>query len=225
MQLSCQKKRKAVILRPVFKIFIHLEFRPFPQASITNFTLSHGTQTFWVFLTVCTHASPQHQNPDCIHTPLSPAAAVYLIHDPAIIRQSPVGPFLARGDKGRATKYIIFRGNICKWRRGRRTFPHIWQRIVTCGKESKSSPDRPLYLSSIIKSLKKKKKVSPVSTRKVHFCHFTCTPILVTIYEKFASWESSIVNKRGLCECAAAGSFRGGTETWDLPQAYFRAHE
>lgn len=115
MQLSSQK---TLILRSVFKIFIHLEFRPFPQASINNFTPSHGTQTFWVFLTLCTHASPQHQNPDCICSPLSPAAAVYLIHDPAIIRQSPVGPFLAWGDRGKATKYIIFQGNICKWRRG-----------------------------------------------------------------------------------------------------------
>lgn len=50
--------QKALVPGSVFKIFIHLEFRPFPQASITNFTPSHGTQTFWVFLTVCTHAPP-----------------------------------------------------------------------------------------------------------------------------------------------------------------------
>ena len=89
------------------------------------------TQTLWAFLTVPTQAllhphththtphtptTPQH--PDCMCSLLSPPAAVYLIHDPTIIRQSPAGPFLARGDTHGDNKIYYFQRNICKWRAG-----------------------------------------------------------------------------------------------------------
>lgn len=81
-------------------------------ASITDFTPSFSTQTLWAFLTDCTQVllhPPSPKHPDCMCSPLSPPAAVCLKHDPTIIRQSPAGPSLARGDTHEATKYIIFK--------------------------------------------------------------------------------------------------------------------
>lgn len=119
--------KKALVLRSVMNIF--LERRP---------SLSHGTQTLWVFLTDSTWAWALGlpPTPEPRRSPILPAAAVYLIHDPTIIRQSPVGPFLAQGDIGRAIKYIIFQGNTYKWRqREARHFPvfdsEMWHVVNT----------------------------------------------------------------------------------------------
>lgn len=46
--------------------------------------------------------------------PLSPPAAVYLIHDPTIIRESPVSPFLAQRDTHDDNE-LYFQRNISKW--------------------------------------------------------------------------------------------------------------
>lgn len=78
------------------------------SASITDFTPSLSTQTLWAFLTDSTQALVPPPPASRLYV-LSPPAAVYLIHDPTIIRQSPVGPFLAQGDTHGATKYIIFK--------------------------------------------------------------------------------------------------------------------
>lgn len=79
------------------------------SSSIIDFTPSLSTQTLWAFLTDSTQALVPPPPPASRLYVLSPPAAVYLIHDPTIIRQSPVGPFLAQGDTHGATKYIIFK--------------------------------------------------------------------------------------------------------------------
>lgn len=99
------------------KLLMSSEYDP-RSASITEFTPSLSTQTLWAFLTDSTQAlvRPAPQHPDCMYSPLSPPAAVCLIHDPTIIRQSLVGPFLAQGDTHGDNKIYYFQRNICKWR-------------------------------------------------------------------------------------------------------------
>lgn len=124
-------------------------------------------------------------------SPILPAAAVYLIHEPTIIRQSPVGPFLAQGDRSRAIKYIIFQGNTYKWRqREARHFPifdrEMWNVVNTLNilLRFKHNRQASTFVSCFI-SLK-----DITSNRKVWFCHCICTLILTRIYVKFASWAS-----------------------------------
>lgn len=91
------------------------------SASITGFTPKHSGLSLQSPLRLYfnhTHLPQPPQHPDCMCSLLSPPAAVYLIHDPTIIRESPAGPFLARGDTHGDNKIYLFQRNICKWRAG-----------------------------------------------------------------------------------------------------------
>lgn len=58
---------------------------------------------------VCTQPPPSKTQTQSMHSHYSPPAAVYLIHDPAVIRQSPADSFLAYGDTSSKRKYIVFK--------------------------------------------------------------------------------------------------------------------
>lgn len=79
-----------------------------------------------------THPQPHHpqppKHPDCMYSPLSPPAAVHLIHDPTIIRQSSAGPFPAQGDTHDDSEIYYFQRNICKWRQSEARVAPIFHR-------------------------------------------------------------------------------------------------
>lgn len=58
---------------------------------------------------VCTQPPLSKTQTHSMHSHYSPPAAVYLIHDPAVIRQSPADSFLAYGDTRSKRKYIVFK--------------------------------------------------------------------------------------------------------------------
>lgn len=80
-------------------------------------------------LRLCPPHHPQPpKHPDCMYSPLSPPAAVHLIHDPTIIRQSSAGPFPAQGDTHDDSEIYYFQRNICKWRQSEARVAPIFHR-------------------------------------------------------------------------------------------------